>query len=454
MIPVYKKEIEAGIADLIRKDGSLSIASTVKVGEPTDLQKAIANIEFKNTQPDLFYFESVLVSTGWNKNDDVFSKAEILRARNTPVDKKINFMHNESDIIGHMVSSSVYGPGDMRVPDNMDENTIPDDLDIVVGGVLYKIWENQDLQARMDKMLAEIGSGSWYVSMECIFPDFDYAIQTPEGNHKIVARNEETSFLTAVLRKYGGNGVYEGFKVGRLLKGITFTGKGIVDNPANPKSFITKTEISQFLGTAASIKILPEKVMTITQEQYDEAQKKIGQLEKALASEQEIVKAKDEAIKAKEEASRVEKSKIESELALAKEITVATAEKIKQLEDKLAKANEELKVAAEEAAKAAKAEKKAKRMSMMANVEIDSTKAEELVNKFLDSDDALFDELVKAFPVKRQETKEEAAARALEAAKAAKDNDVNNVPNDKNQAGNEWFKSIASLINNTKKKGE
>lgn len=451
-IPVYTKEIEAGIAELIRNDNTLAMASTVKVGQPTDLERAIANLELKNnTQPDLFYFESILVSTGWNKNDDVFSKAELLQAKDTPVDKKINLMHNEADIIGHMVTSAIYS-GDMRVPDNVDLNSIPDDIDIVVGGVLYKIWENPDLQARMNKMLGDIGAGLWYVSMECVFPDFDYAIQTPTGEHKTIARTEETSFLTAFLRKYGGEGYYEGYKIGRLLKNLIFTGKGIVDNPANPKSFITKTEISQFLGTAASIKILPEKVM-ITQEVYDEAQKKIGQLEKSLASEQEVVKAKDEAIKAKDESAKAEKAKLESDLAIAKEIVTANEAKIKKYEEDLAKANEALNLAAEEAAKAMKAEKKAKRMAQMASVEVDSAKAEELVEKFLDSSDELFDSLVKAFPAKATQTKEEIAAAALDAAKASTNKDLNNIPEDKSKVSGDWFKSIANLVNQ-KKKGE
>ena len=58
-------------------------------------------------QIDLFYIKSVLVSTGWNKNDDVFDAAETWAARNTPEDKQFNFMHNENDIIGHITGSAL-----------------------------------------------------------------------------------------------------------------------------------------------------------------------------------------------------------------------------------------------------------------------------------------------------------------------------------------------------------
>ena len=48
-----------------------------------------------------------------------------------------------------------------------------------------------------------------FVSMECIFRGFDYAVQAPDGNKHIVARNEETAFLTRHLRSYGGTGEYQ-----------------------------------------------------------------------------------------------------------------------------------------------------------------------------------------------------------------------------------------------------
>ena len=58
-------------------------------------------------QIDLHYLESVLVSTGWNKNDDVFTVGATWEARNTPEDKQFNFMHDENDIIGHITGSYV-----------------------------------------------------------------------------------------------------------------------------------------------------------------------------------------------------------------------------------------------------------------------------------------------------------------------------------------------------------
>ena len=85
--------------------------------------------------------------------------------------------------------------------------------------------------------------------MECIFNVFDYAVESPNGEYHVVARGENTAFLTQHLRAYGGGGVYQDHKVGRLLRNITFSGKGFVANPANPDSFILNDNPQSSLGS-------------------------------------------------------------------------------------------------------------------------------------------------------------------------------------------------------------
>ena len=92
-----------------------------------------------------------------------------------------------------------------------------------------------------DQIIAEIEEGKWFVSMECLFAGFNYALLDEGGNGKILARDEESAFLTKHLRAYGGTGEYEGYKVGRALANISFSGKGLVAKPANPRSIIIKS---------------------------------------------------------------------------------------------------------------------------------------------------------------------------------------------------------------------
>ena len=83
MIKIYSSEAQAGLGEQISNN---TIAYTVPVSThvPTTREKQIAKlfttdaIDAKKSveQFDLYYINSVLVSTGWNKNDDVFDTKE------------------------------------------------------------------------------------------------------------------------------------------------------------------------------------------------------------------------------------------------------------------------------------------------------------------------------------------------------------------------------------------
>merc|ERR1711966_267838 len=248
-IQVFKQEIADGLGELVKSTASVaycSEATTFKGQQFSEkLAKAMENTEVaekilaeNKDQIDLHYIESVLVSTGWNKNDDVFRADNTWAARNTPEDKQFNFMHDENDIIGHITGSYVLTKDGKAVADN---DPMPEDFDIITQGVLYNSWTNEENRERMTKILSEIEEGKWYVSMECLFAGFDYALTNANGDKKVLARNEESSFLTKHLRVYGGGGEYEGYKLGRALSNIAFSGKGLVSKPASPRSVILKS---------------------------------------------------------------------------------------------------------------------------------------------------------------------------------------------------------------------
>ena len=54
---------------------------------------------------DLYYTQSILVSTTWNKNDDIFNKEEVWNAKDTPQHKPTNIEHQETQIVGHIVAN-------------------------------------------------------------------------------------------------------------------------------------------------------------------------------------------------------------------------------------------------------------------------------------------------------------------------------------------------------------
>ena len=160
-IKIYQKEIEDGVGDLVKSTASVAYCSeaTLHKGTVESAKEIIADenvlskvIAENKDQIDLYYLESVLVSCGWNKNDDVFMAEATWAARNTPEDKQFNFMHDENDIIGHITGSYVLTKDGKAVAD--DESQMPEDFDIITQAVLYNSWTGAENQERMKKIIA------------------------------------------------------------------------------------------------------------------------------------------------------------------------------------------------------------------------------------------------------------------------------------------------------------
>lgn len=253
-IAIYKAEREAGLAETIRANASVGYLVEVKPfgvseGLQGDLQAAFAAAH-QGESFDLYYMKDILASTGWNKNRDVFDRVEAWLARHTPEDKPFNFEHRPCDIIGHITASHVVDEDMREIPDDVAIDDLPARFHIVNGSVLYVHSSDPERQKLMEQTVAEIKQGEWYVSMECLFRGFDYGVIRPDGSHHVIPRNESTAFLTKHMAQYGGTGTYkcdetgDEFTIGRVLRNITFSGKGLVRKPANPDSIILSTAVA------------------------------------------------------------------------------------------------------------------------------------------------------------------------------------------------------------------
>lgn len=245
-IPVFKAERDAGIAEQVRASASIAYAASLVQADLFSVpEKLLAKLKGSqhakaaHNEVCLHYLKTILASAGWNNNDDVFERLEIWTARNSPEDTPFNLEHKCDQIIGHVTGNYVIDSDGNVIADDADFDNVPDLFHVVANSVLYKLWDKEELQERMDTLLAEIAKGNeWFVSMECYFRGFDYAMKDKDGATKVVARSDKTAFLTKHLRAYGGNGKFGDQKVGRLLRNITFSGKGLVRKPANPASVI------------------------------------------------------------------------------------------------------------------------------------------------------------------------------------------------------------------------
>jgi hypothetical protein len=240
--PIYKIELSLGLADKIKSNACLAYTTPIEVVDKP--MKAISDNILKNTlaankdQVDLYYLKSILATIGWNKNDDIFDKIETWAARATPEDKPFNYEHNPRDVIGHITDNYVIDLDGNVIDNDTPIDDVPNIFHVVTSSVLYKYSSDKEQMERMKKIIAEIPQGKWFVSMEALFDNFDYGVQTQDGQHHIIARTEESAFLSKYLRAYGGDGVYEGNKIGRVLRNLVFSGKGLVLRPANPHSII------------------------------------------------------------------------------------------------------------------------------------------------------------------------------------------------------------------------
>lgn len=322
------------------------------------------------TQPDLLYMRSVLVSTGSNKNDDVFLPEEMWRARFSPTLKFVNWEHNSgreattqelasnpkqvvvgNQIIGVMYNSFVTDENGVIIDEEKVEASdfkIPRNFHIVDEAVIYK-GAFPTVAARIEKGANE---GNLFVSMEAYFSGYDYLV----GN-KVVARNEETAFLEQRLRANGGDGIFGSNSVKRVLRGIVFGGKGIVERPANEPSIIQSVTHEPIAASIITNKVIASNVIG----DLGNMEESIVMSDKAKATEvapqsgpsfndykavtQELA---DTRVELKSTASKLEEAKVELETAKAEQDAIKSAlvkggkvleEALPGISDKLAQAD-------------------------------------------------------------------------------------------------------------------
>lgn len=213
-------------------------------------------------QGDLQYIRSILVSAGTNKNGAHFLPSEMMRAHNTIVHKAIDIEHDETKVIGHIYDCAfLYKDGESFDPMKLmaeftETSRNPDemDIDIAIAGVIHKM--------RFPEYADEISRGEWKVSMECFFRDFDIKV----GN-QIITRTEAVTLgytpedlIGGFVKIMAGQKALGKHFVARVLRGITFSGMGIVKNPANPHSIVLETAAHKELKERGDVVINLESI--------------------------------------------------------------------------------------------------------------------------------------------------------------------------------------------------
>lgn len=423
-IPLYRAELEVeGLAEKIRANSSVAYCSRITKADVGE--KVIAKIVGENARAsmddiDLYYTKSILVSTNWNKNDDVFDKDEVWYARNSPSHKRTNIEHDEKKIVGHMTEVWPIDAEGNVIADDTAIDDLPDLYHLVNGAVIYRKWDDEDYSDTVGQLIEDIEKGEMFVSMEALFFDFDYAVITKAGDFHIIDRSKETSFLTKYLKAYGGKGEYDDCKIGRLLKKIIFSGKGYVKKPANDSSVIILGEDETALAFSSAKTNNPfsadKGVFIIASEtkpnemenMMDEKLKK--ELEdKVAALEAEIVSANQKVLaeQAKVTELTVANTQLVAEKSDLEKTVASTVEAKTQVEAQLV----EIKTKATKVA----------RVSKLTTKGFEQAEAETKVDLFVNLSDEQFDVVAEAMTktVKAEETVEQVDNQAADNANTA-----------------------------------
>jgi hypothetical protein len=425
---IFEQEKQDGLEETIKAQASVTYACLVEKGSDNTFSasqkkelKTVAGLKDK----DLYYTQSILVTTSWNKNDDVFDKEEVWAARNTPVHKPTNLEHDENSIVGHITANWPITEEGILIDEKTPVENLPEKFHILTSSVIYEGFTDPELKSRADNLIQEIENGTKYVSMECFFNGFDYGlVNKSTGEFKVLARDESTAFLTKHLRSYGGAGEHEDYKIGRVLRNITFSGKGFVNKPANPesiiftkdsfpieeeKTMIEKNSSLEEIGVFSNQANIKEAVMSSEQETKPEnkveAMNDCTDLVKEAYASRDEIKTQASELEVALEAERVAhaetKTALETALTEKEEAAKMSEEDMKKKKEEMEKMKAELDAANEILAaykdkeeEMKKKEAMMKRKASLLEAGLDEESAASNVEKFESLDDEAFDNMV------------------------------------------------------------
>jgi uncharacterized coiled-coil protein SlyX len=397
MAKVYRYEHKDGLGDIISSRSSLNIMASIRPSLITEAPKELLASRTKNdfllaetlTFSDVYPVDAILVSTGKNLNDVYFTHEDLWAARNTGKDKPFNLNHNEFDIIGHLNCSFPIDDELNLINDDTILADLPEKFHLQSKGVIYRNWRDKDRKDKIDKIVGEIPEDKWAVSMECLYDEFDYAAKKPNGVFNIIARNDETSYLTKYLKVFGGTGQYDGHTVCIVPRKYIFSGQGLTDNPANPDSVIINSTASISPKTSVLISSIGDTLMespelkelqtikaefealknSLANKEKEDLTAKVGKLENELATKETVIETlKTEVATYKTTVQTLESEKVDLNKTISDVKTEVATLQASKIEDT--------------------------RLNTLLSAGFNKDKASELVAKFSKLDESTFNDLV------------------------------------------------------------
>jgi len=223
------------------------LEADIKIQEETeDLKQAAASVidlpTEKEKQPDLLYFSAIFVSSGENLNHAFFLPEELVSAEGTIVNKALDIEHKEDDIVGHIYERAYMdkdgNPLELEELASRETAALNNqEMHVAIAGIVYK--------NRFPNLAKEVSENQWKVSMECYYQDFDVKvgdlILSRQEADALGLASEDDSVFGKIAKVLKNGAEIAGGKLARVLRGVAFSGCGVVKNPANPPSVILET---------------------------------------------------------------------------------------------------------------------------------------------------------------------------------------------------------------------
>ncbi len=222
---------------------SVTLEADIKLFEGTDelMQEVASIVKFPdNKTPDMLFFSGIFISSGENLNKAYFLPSELVKAKDTIDNKALDIEHEETEIVGHIYSSAFVDRAgnklDMQSLQGMASEELEKmEIDVMIAGIVYK--------SRFPELAKEVKEDKWKLSMETYFQDYDVKIgdlilSKKEAEALGLAADDVLGRVARVLKK--GKEIAKG-EIARVLRGLLFSGCGLVKNPANPRSIILET---------------------------------------------------------------------------------------------------------------------------------------------------------------------------------------------------------------------
>ena len=434
---IFDQEINDGLDQKIKANTSIAYVSELGACDNHLKLRGFFKTLASVNDNDLYYTQSILVSSSWNKNDDIFDKNEVWSARHSPEHKPTNLEHDEGLIIGHIVSNYPITEDGILIDENTPIENLPDKYHILTGAVIYKAYSKPELQERTQKLISEIEDGTKYVSMECFFKGFDYGlINKGTGEYKVLARDNNTAYLSKYLRAYGGLGEHDNYRVGRVLRNITFSGKGYVDKPANPDSIIFSKDNFKFTENINLSKNedISKSGVIISQSNINSENQIMNEntevVETVVADCAEATQAAETTIaelKTEIETLKLSNETVQSSIVEHEEAAKKYEKDMKEKKEELDTVKAELVTANDTIAVYMKKEKKMMRKASLLERGLDSEKADSMVEKFDSLNDETFAAMTELLSASEPKNYLEEAKKVKTTTKAETNSDITEV---------------------------